>query len=1079
MDTTRLTPLNSRSKNRHKIKDSESELDDHECAQYCVCIRNRTCHKIYGTTHYYDRRKDKKPKENEGQQRNKNGAERRVALAKIISSYHAARCDEEYKVCHHFLHYHPADATLQHVSVNDPDGIENMSDDEITVDSNAFNDEYNLEPIVRDIAVLNSDITMAEFERDEHKVLTQQHVSKGIGRKVHRHSHICTCCRNIYTHTHNFKTASEQSKYPSECNDCLKKKRNVSTTQPAESLVQENTEPPATAESIPRLTNQRTDHLETYLPIAVRYLQTEVPSMRLTVCGPKLDGWDQLTGYVRNIYQNTAQNQMDKFKAVEYSCISLLNKCNLEVHEANVQRFHELNRRLLVIRPDMPGFFDLTKAQFIDQNWNNTKYWAGVVAGFKMVRLFTPTARPIVVSKRGSVRVTHMSDVCHAGAHGLNEYVRNGRFISLKQCKDDEIMPHTLKWAKLWDHENTECPAKLHLVGISLGYYNLPRNCCLTTAAGFMGRQALPHRIDSLNRANMYRYAFQALQIVANASNVYEGWYMPADRAQCIADWVNKAHAAGDRTKALRYQRLADDATLHFDWQQFTTRCGGESARCILTDYMYKFEPVKTGVVVNRVISNVDPRLLGQFGPHFDCYISQYKRVWANCVFRYTSGLDATAVGELFGMMVERGMKIVAADMSRCDGHMTPEAFEAYADHLRWCGMEEHVSEYVRVTARCTKGSYRGISRSAGKRESVKVWTGVTLGGMPSGISFTSLGTSEILMSVYALYMAVEYYIRHCDLFRGERPTNEDELTTLIHTIFEAMHTGTVPDGFRRNLETFIRAHCLLIQLGDDSVFGTTFDADKRMIETLFTIVGHDADVVNHGTNYDAVDFCSMWFWNYAPGKYVLGPKIFRSLAKSFMHPTEKFVDPYIRKIDQDNVEAIAQSTQFACDSYIYTVAVGMRGYTFLPVLGRVLEQIITRSSVAKFSHSPYLMPDNPHKIFLHGVITNYDANLLERQFQAIYGYTSDAFAQLLEHEWYTAGQFIYPDHVFDHCANVDGIIGKNRYDGPLTQYYNGTTRIFRTCGSAPKDPNVIKRLTQPLRAVAFDVLRAAAGWVY
>lgn len=158
----------------------------------------------------------------------------------------------------------------------------------------------------------------------------------------------------------------------------------------------------------------------------------------------------------------------------------------------------------------------------------------------------------------------------------------------------------------------------------------------------------------------------------------------------------------------------------------------------------------------------------------------------------------------------------------------------------------------------------------------------------------------------------------------------------------------------------------VVMQLGDDNVLMFREPIDHQSLVDWCTNCGHKLEMV-HRPDVDLLEYCSGRFWNTG-GTRVLGPKIGRVLSRTFIAN-----DPNM-KYDQ-------------LGSYVQQVALGMRYYTWIPVLGHFLWKLMEKNLQGSSSRV-YKMPPKSyeHKMCLRREVTvTYD--VVAAQFYKIYGF--------------------------------------------------------------------------------------------
>lgn len=195
-----------------------------------------------------------------------------------------------------------------------------------------------------------------------------------------------------------------------------------------------------------------------------------------------------------------------------------------------------------------------------------------------------------------------------------------------------------------------------------------------------------------------------------------------------------------------------------------------------------------------------------------------------------------------------------------------------------------------------------------------------------------------------------------------------------------------------------------VVQLGDDNlIFIKDLEGFKlpAFVEHC-AAMGHKLEAV-HRPDPDFAEYCSQRFWNIG-STYVLGPKPARVLAKTFITH-----DPTL--IDSDMPE------------YCRQIAVGFKNYTWIPVLGRVIErwmevaptkskrvdQFMRRNAAAQF-----------HKIQLRETLEIDNASVYS-QFVKIYGFDPLLLEEELNNIELRTG-VAWWNELLDHMCEVDGV---------------------------------------------------------
>lgn len=362
-----------------------------------------------------------------------------------------------------------------------------------------------------------------------------------------------------------------------------------------------------------------------------------------------------------------------------------------------------------------------------------------------------------------------------------------------------------------------------------------------------------------------------------------------------------------------------------------------------------------------RNICGGRPEHMGAYGPEYYYYQKTIvKELHALDIHTtkvvYTGGMDAVQVGDLFTDLVDGGYHFIEIDLSRCDGHNSAEANAAERMMMEYHGCPpELVDSFKR----------------ANKTEGVTA-CGHKFGAGPSqesGRQNTSFGTTKRLSCIL---MACAHVLSIW--MTGEKCT-----------AWEALDKEADDKWLAMSLRAF--------QLGDDGVVGILpIIVDKlggenvlEMFKYVFKIAGHKAKakfIPNDESH--RVSFCSGWFWSIGNGRHVLGMKPFRTLAKTFVTK-----DPLLKPSDML--------------SYAKGIAISMRHYRFIPVLGQVVTQLLTRThgvDILKY------VEDNPYKHRLERPL-EIDQNEVNHHFSLLYGMHPDDFKFIDNVDWCQTGSVV------------------------------------------------------------------------
>lgn len=191
----------------------------------------------------------------------------------------------------------------------------------------------------------------------------------------------------------------------------------------------------------------------------------------------------------------------------------------------------------------------------------------------------------------------------------------------------------------------------------------------------------------------------------------------------------------------------------------------------------------------------------------------------------------------------------------------------------------------------------------------------------------------------------------------------------------------------------------VVMQLGDDNVLMFKEPIDLQSLINFCTECGHKLEIV-HRPDVDLLEFCSGRFWNTGETR-VLGPKVGRVFARTFICN-----DPNMQ-YDQ-------------LGSYVQQVALGMRYYTWIPVLGHFLWKLMERN-LQGTTGRVYKMPPRSfeHKMNLRREVTvAYD--VVAAQFYKIYGFEPTYLEESLSNWQPKLGTHIHHPLLDVVCA-IDG----------------------------------------------------------
>jgi len=188
--------------------------------------------------------------------------------------------------------------------------------------------------------------------------------------------------------------------------------------------------------------------------------------------------------------------------------------------------------------------------------------------------------------------------------------------------------------------------------------------------------------------------------------------------------------------------------------------------------------------------------------------------------------------------------------------------------------------------------------------------------------------------------------------------------------------------------------------LGDDNNSALVkFDHKIEDIRAASRHVGHEADgtIIRPG-QYHLLEYCSQRLWEYQHGKRVLGHKIGRLLAKTFVCH---------RHVPADKLEA-----------HIAGVLYGCRYYAWLPVFGVVYRTWFARHP--DVTPKRYYQDDETHKCTLKEEIEVDDA-LVRSQFAAVYGFDAVLLEEWIETLPFELGD-TYTHPLMDRIMSTDSV---------------------------------------------------------
>lgn len=349
-----------------------------------------------------------------------------------------------------------------------------------------------------------------------------------------------------------------------------------------------------------------------------------------------------------------------------------------------------------------------------------------------------------------------------------------------------------------------------------------------------------------------------------------------------------------------------------------------------------------------RFVSGFDDGYLAETGPEY--YLWQKavcKMYWGSAIsrnqakFLYTGGLQGDEIGEWFDRLKDKGYTFLLLDFSKFDSRNKTEVMERlyriYKKHL-----SRELYDWLEQTFHKFGKTSQGIKFSVEAT-------------VASGRIDTSLGNTLI---VFMLAYAIMYLL----------------------------DPGYLP-------QMYISA------LGDDNNIAVPdFHHTIEDIQRVSNHLGHEADgLIISPLEYHKIEYCSQRLWQIQPTRSVLGPKIGRLLAKTFVCHKNVPSDHLIE--------------------HISGVLLGFRCYRFLPVFRAFYQRWFElHTGPAK----RYYGESNPHSIQLK---TEYpiEHGLIYHQFVEVYGFDpTELEKDILELDLTVGLAFTHPQ--FDLMLEVDGV---------------------------------------------------------
>lgn len=368
-----------------------------------------------------------------------------------------------------------------------------------------------------------------------------------------------------------------------------------------------------------------------------------------------------------------------------------------------------------------------------------------------------------------------------------------------------------------------------------------------------------------------------------------------------------------------------------------------------------------------RFISGFDDGYLAETGPEY--YLWQkamIKALWSTAAdqttskYVYTGGMTADQIGNWFQYYKDMGWTFVLSDASKFDSRnkeeVLTELYKVYEKHL-------------------SKELYYWLFTTFNKRGKTQqnIHFNV-IATVASGRIDTSMGNTLI---VFMLLTAIMLLLDPGYLTNAHfSALGDDNNTALPH--------------FRHNIDDVTRA-------------------SKEL--------GHEftgAVVTPH--EYHKLEYCSQWVWQVDHNTSVLGPKIGRLLAKTFVCH---------KSVPDDQLVA-----------HTMGVLQGFKNYRWLPVFRTVYERF---SQVHPIQGQRYYNDGNPYKIELKTEI-DVDEYIVRQHFYDIYGFFPEELEQHIACLDFQMGD-CYSHPLIDKMLEIDGV----SYEYEIEDYVDWLSR-YKGC---------------------------------
>lgn len=347
-----------------------------------------------------------------------------------------------------------------------------------------------------------------------------------------------------------------------------------------------------------------------------------------------------------------------------------------------------------------------------------------------------------------------------------------------------------------------------------------------------------------------------------------------------------------------------------------------------------------------RFISNFDDGYLAETGPEYYLWQKEMiKQMWAGSVedtqYVYTGGMTGDRIGDWFSQQMAEGRVLLLLDFSKFDSRNKDEVLtQLYRFYESQLGPE--LTKWLQHTWNKEGRTSHGILYNV-------------IATVASGRIDTSFGNTNIVFMLVTAGMML-----------------------LDNAYVEDMRVSALGDDNNTSL----------------SVFNHNMDDIKQAFRSL----GHEADgLILYPEQYHLAEYCSQRLWEYSPGQHVLGPKIGRVLAKTFVCH---------KHVPSQHLE-----------EHITGVIDGFKMYEWVPVLGAVIKRW---KEVHNNVGRRYYADTNPHRTTI-GRELEIDPNCIQEQFFQLYGFYAEDLEKEIAQLPFTLGD-CYNSPLIDRIMEVDGV---------------------------------------------------------